>query len=459
MTHRSGHAAGNARPHPPKAAPRTSTAEPTHCVVRGAALETGRPAALGSAVRRLPYISFPDRLAGALRSALLAAVCLLVLWAPPALAQTISATTYPFSASTGAALEDLSSGATQLLGANQDDAASSVATIGFDFWFVGTRYTQFSANSNGLVRLGNTGVTINFVNDLASTTDLPKIAPYWDDLRIGTNGQVRYKVVGSAPSRKLVIEWQNMQVPRLGSSGAGAGTFQCWLSEGSGQVEFVYGPGLPANNAYAGYSVGIGSSASTFASVTAATASAAYGSANNGNAVALVNGARYAFTPVAPTAATNLTFTNVTAVSMKLNWTDNATNEIGYAVYRSTDGLNYAFVTQLPPNTTSLTQSGLIPAVTYYWTVQPVSEGALGTALSGSQATSTSGAIVAAGNGNWTSTTPNAPWPGGVVPTASDAVVVPDGRTVTVNANAACLSLTIGGGTSGIVRFAASAAE
>jgi hypothetical protein len=144
---------------------------------------------------------------------------------------------------------------------------------------------------------------------------------------------------------------------------------------------------------------------------------------------------------------------------MKLNWTDNATNEIGYAVYRSTDGLNYTFVTQLPPNTASLTQSGLIPAATYYWTVQPVSEGALGTALSGSQATSTSGAIVAAGNGNWTSTTPNAPWPGGVVPTASDAVVVPDGRTVTVNANAACLSLTIGGGTSGIVRFAASAAE
>jgi hypothetical protein len=129
----------------------------------------------GPAARR-PDILFPELLAGPLRTALPAAACLLALWAPPALAQTISATTYPFSSSTGAALEDLSSGATQLLGANQDDAASSVATIGFDFWFVGTRYTQFSANSNGLVRLGNTGVTINFVNDLASTTDLPKIA-------------------------------------------------------------------------------------------------------------------------------------------------------------------------------------------------------------------------------------------------------------------------------------------
>src|SRR5262249_5222270 len=151
-------------------------------------------------------------------------------------AQSISATTYPFASSGGAALEDLSSGASPLLGPDQDDVGSSPTAIGFDFWFVGTRYTQFSASSNGLIRLGSSGVSVNFVNDLTSTIDVPQIAPYWDDLRIGTNGQVRYKMLGSAPNRKLVIEWSNMQIPRLGTSGAGAATFQCWLSESSGAI-------------------------------------------------------------------------------------------------------------------------------------------------------------------------------------------------------------------------------
>src|SRR5262249_12705188 len=104
-------------------------------------------------------------------------------------------------------------------------------------------------------------------------------------------------------------------------------------------------------------------------------------------------------------------------------------------------------------------ESGLSPAATYYWIVQPVTEGALGAPLSGSQATSSTGAIVAAGNGNWSSHTPNSPWPGGTVPTASDAVVIPNGRTVPIDTKAACFSLTVGGGTSGILRFTASAAE
>ena len=48
-------------------------------------------------------------------------------------AQTISATTYPFVTSSGVALEDLSVGATTLVGADSDDGASAVTNIGFDF--------------------------------------------------------------------------------------------------------------------------------------------------------------------------------------------------------------------------------------------------------------------------------------------------------------------------------------
>ncbi|HWN82399.1 MAG TPA: hypothetical protein VNM87_09915, partial [Candidatus Udaeobacter sp.] len=62
-------------------------------------------------------------------------------------------------------------------------------------------------------------------------------------------------------------------------------------------------------------------------------------------------------------------------------------------------------------------------------------------------------AVTASGNGLWSSTIPDAPWPGGNVPHCNDAVTIPDGRTVTINCNALCQSLTVGQGGSGILEF------
>ena len=78
---------------------------------------------------------------------------LTILFAGLGNAQTISSTTYPFTNSTGATLEDMSTGTTQLLAADLDDNASAVTNIGFDFWFVGVSQSQFSVNANGLCRL------------------------------------------------------------------------------------------------------------------------------------------------------------------------------------------------------------------------------------------------------------------------------------------------------------------
>ena len=65
----------------------------------------------------------------------------------------ISASSYPFTTATGVALEDMSSGTTQLVGPSVDDTASPVTNLGFDFWYDGVRATQFSVNANGLMRL------------------------------------------------------------------------------------------------------------------------------------------------------------------------------------------------------------------------------------------------------------------------------------------------------------------
>ncbi|MDP2871796.1 MAG: hypothetical protein Q8P31_04585, partial [Bacillota bacterium] len=69
------------------------------------------------------------------------------------------------------------------------------------------------------------------------------------------------------------------------------------------------------------------------------------------------------------------------------------------------------------------------------------------------------GTVTTTGSGNWNSTTPDAPWPGGNLPTSSDDVIIADGHTVSLDgANLWTItSLTIGQGNSGVLNYAASA--
>src|SRR5207249_3426000 len=156
----------------------------------------------------------------------------------------------------------------------------------------------------------------------------------------------------------------------------GAGTFQLWLFETTGVIEFVYGSGIATNSTNGGYSIGFQSGAATnFASVTSLTNTVSYVTANDTQSDAIAAGRAYLFTPNVPNAPTNLTFSNVGANSMTLNWTDNATNEVGYAIYRSTDGTNYTFVAQTVANATSQVVTGLSPSTNYFFKVYAVTEG------------------------------------------------------------------------------------
>lgn len=360
----------------------------------------------------------------------------------------ITATTYPF-ASGAASLEDMSAGTTQLIGADQSGARSPVTPLGFVFRLDGVSHSQFSVSSEGFLRLGSTQVTFSSDNAaaFASTSDAPKICPYFDDLRIGTNGKVHYKVVGSAPLRKLVVEWLNMQIPPVGGGNPGAGTFQVWLSESTGMITFVYGTGISANSANGGYTVGFQSGAATnFASVTTNGPFVFYGMANNTQTDAIPGGVAYTFTPPVPADPTALHFTSTTPVSTTVNWTDNATNEIAYVLYRSTDGgATYAFVNELPSGSTSHPDSGLTPGATVHYRVYAATEGALSTNPATGSVTMPSAGAVASNAGSFAWSDPAA-WVGGAVPTAGDQVTIAAGSTILIDTNAAAAyTVTVAG--------------
>jgi hypothetical protein len=97
---------------------------------------------------------------------------------------------------------DMTTGTTLLSGASGDESSSAVNNIGFDFYLMGVRYTQFNATTNGLVSLSSTGTTASGSTYVASggTATTPILSAFCADLGTGTSGKTHYKVVGTAPN-------------------------------------------------------------------------------------------------------------------------------------------------------------------------------------------------------------------------------------------------------------------
>jgi hypothetical protein len=373
--------------------------------------------------------------------------------------QSITGTNYPVTLGTGTLATVPGSGLTIHSASGNDDTPGPLGSFGsgFVFWYGGAPYTSVSVGPDGFLRLG-TAAAAQFTNDLVSTTNTPIIAPYWDDVATGTNGSVVGFLTGTAPNRIYVINWL-VTIPRA-TGGTAASTFQCWLYENGGQIEFVYGNGVVTNGSYSiGHATTSGAptriasgtinatfSASTFAYLAAAP--------NNINSQGIPNGSKITFTPPpGPTVPTSLTFTSVTPAGMTLNWIDNATTETGYAIFRSDDdGASYSLLTTIAANSTSYVATGLVPNKNFFWKVMAYSDLPPAGSLDGSQATSPPGIVVSTGTGgNWSNV---ATWVGGAVPIATDSVVIDDGDTVIVDVTSAvCWSVRVGTGTSGILSY------
>ena len=322
---------------------------------------------------------------------------MVLLLSGTALAQ--STVNYAFTYSNTGSLVDMSSGTTPLLpfGVYYDDVNSAVFNIGFTFWFMGAPYTQFSANSNGQMRLGGTAIA-GIIS--APVLNAPYIIPWSGDNAILASGKLHYKVTGSAPTRVLVVEWDSLRIP-YGSTTV-ASQDQALLYEGTGVIEFRYGymyeNSTGTNYIFFSSSNLVNTVGSVFIAATPTYSTAATPSANlisaSGpipNLSSTADGSRWVYTftpPSAPSDPSLLTFSNITTNSMRLNWQDNSLNELGFAIFRSNDGgVTYNYVGSVLTDTTYYNATGLSIGTTYYWRVYSFTEGQTSNALQGSQAT------------------------------------------------------------------------
>ena len=297
---------------------------------------------------------------------------------------------YTFSPSGGTFTALTSPTTLTLTSGNFDDGYYNNVPIGFDFWYMGIRYTTISASTNGWFTLGAdiTNSTLN--NNLTSGgAPRPVIAPLWDDLDVQDATSVSYKVTGSAPSRIFTLQYLNMQW--VYNASGNTISFQARLYESTGKVDFVYRPeNGNLNNPSA--SIGIAATATgsgNFLSLNGSGSNPTVSSTSETNNINAkpASGQTYSFTPPVPVAPGSLTFSSVGTTSMILNWTDNSSNETGFVIYNSTDGVTYSFVSQTAAGIVTSVQSGLTGSTIYYWHVYAVTEGGLSTSLNGSQAT------------------------------------------------------------------------
>ncbi len=125
---------------------------------------------------------------------------------------------------------------TQIIAAGQDNTRSTLRNIGFTFNFGGTNFTQFSASSNGFIRLGSTRPATNAYTPISTpiTNTIAGAA-----MNGYTSGAVVFNTTGTSPNRVTTVQYTNY---RLNNSNGTTDlvNFQIRLYETTNVVEIIY---------------------------------------------------------------------------------------------------------------------------------------------------------------------------------------------------------------------------
>lgn len=120
-----------------------------------------------------------------------------------------------------------------------DDDGEATVAIGFDFRFFGESSTVVRVGNNGGILFGSETGELGYNNlPLPNATLGPAILPFWDDFD-SEGGAVHAQTLGTAPARRLVIEWKE-RLHYNGAENTDPATFQAILYEGSDAIVFQY---------------------------------------------------------------------------------------------------------------------------------------------------------------------------------------------------------------------------
>ena len=123
--------------------------------------------------------------------------------------------------------------------------------IDFDFNFYGRDYSQIAVGSNGGVYFED--AYMSYSNKILPTIGAGMtsfVAPLWDDLDPSYNGSVYYEIQGTAPNRKLIVQYND--VAHFSNSTNGV-SFQVILNESNASILMQY---LDVDFGNAGYNGG-----------------------------------------------------------------------------------------------------------------------------------------------------------------------------------------------------------
>ncbi len=146
-------------------------------------------------------------------------------------------------------------------GSWSDDSVAPIAALPFTFSLMGSDVTRWAISSNGLLELFNatTGSTsTEYFNTTIPSTATPNgfVAAFWDDLTTVSGMTAgRTATLGTAPSRRFVVEWTNFTSV---SDSTARLTFQAKLFETTNVVEIHYCSLAPATGSASGSNATIG---------------------------------------------------------------------------------------------------------------------------------------------------------------------------------------------------------
>ena len=152
--------------------------------------------------------------------------------------------TYDFSNGIDMSLWEDMSDATTLNLSGDDNAYTTPIPIGFDFNLAGTDYQNWTINTNGTIRLGDTPISHAYYNYPLGTNlpyNLPKIVVLGGDgYIVQGSGYVKYKTIGSTSEDHLLIIEYKLSTFSLNTRDHPV-TVQIQLRESDSSITLVFG--------------------------------------------------------------------------------------------------------------------------------------------------------------------------------------------------------------------------